>query len=170
LAAAGLAFTLGILADRVVRTEPSQASSPALTEEKAPSPARPVESGPTRYPAQVLRVIDGDTFEARVAVWPGLDVTTKVRLRGVDAPEMRAQCDAEHVQAEAARDALSAMLAKGEVTISTVSLDKHGGRVLAAASARGTPDVSGALLAARVARPYSGGRRDGWCGGLVARD
>src|SRR5579863_4445523 len=24
------------------------------------------------YPAEVLRVIDGDTFEARVRVWPGL--------------------------------------------------------------------------------------------------
>jgi endonuclease YncB( thermonuclease family) len=38
------------------------------------------------HPAEVLRVLDGDTFEARVRLWPGLDVTTKVRLRGVDAP------------------------------------------------------------------------------------
>ena len=25
------------------------------------------------HPAEVLRVIDGDTFEARVHLWPGLD-------------------------------------------------------------------------------------------------
>ena len=33
------------------------------------------------YPANVLYVIDGDTFEARVRIWPGTEVTTKVRLR-----------------------------------------------------------------------------------------
>jgi len=31
------------------------------------------------HPAEVLRVIDGDTFEARVHLWPGLDITTKIR-------------------------------------------------------------------------------------------
>ena len=27
------------------------------------------------HPAEVLRVLDGDTFEARVHLWPGLEVT-----------------------------------------------------------------------------------------------
>ena len=40
------------------------------------------------HPAEVLRVLDGDTFEARVRVWPGLDITTKIRLRSIDAPEL----------------------------------------------------------------------------------
>src|SRR5437764_15297572 len=53
------------------------------------------------HPAEILRVLDGDTFEARVRVWPGLDITTKVRLRGIDAPELRAHCEDERVQAEA---------------------------------------------------------------------
>jgi endonuclease YncB( thermonuclease family) len=44
------------------------------------------------YPADVIRILNGDTFEARARVWPGLDITTKVRLRGIDAPEMRARC------------------------------------------------------------------------------
>ena len=43
------------------------------------------------YPVEVLRVIDGDTFEARVRIWPGMDVTTKVRLRGIDAAELHAR-------------------------------------------------------------------------------
>ena len=50
------------------------------------------------HPAEILRVIDGDTFEARVRVWPGLDITTKVRLRGIDAPELRAHCEGERVK------------------------------------------------------------------------
>jgi endonuclease YncB( thermonuclease family) len=49
-------------------------------------------AGAASAPADVIRILDGDTFEARARVWPGLDITTKVRLRGIDAPEMRARC------------------------------------------------------------------------------
>jgi endonuclease YncB( thermonuclease family) len=115
------------------------------------------------HPAEVMRVIDGDTFEARVHLWPGLDVTTRVRLRGVDAPEFKARCGEERIKAEAAREALRAILDQGEVGISRVSLDKYGGRVLADASTRATPDISSALLSVGAVRRYSGGHRDGWC-------
>jgi micrococcal nuclease len=127
-------------------------------------PAAQLPLSTMSYPAEVLRVIDGDTFEARVRIWPGQDVTTRVRLRGIDAPEMRARCPQEERGALAARDALSAILAQGGVGVSKVGPDKYGGRIVAAASTRKTPDVSGALLAAGVARPYDGGRREGWCG------
>jgi endonuclease YncB( thermonuclease family) len=117
------------------------------------------------YPAEVIRVLDGDTFEARVRVWPGLEITTKVRLRSIDAPEMRARCAEERIKAEAARDALSVLLARGRVVISDVSLGKYGGRVLAEASARDTGSVAAALLAGGHVRRYAGGRRRSWCGG-----
>jgi endonuclease YncB( thermonuclease family) len=112
---------------------------------------------------QVVRVLDGDTFEARVNVWPGIDITTKVRLRGVDAPELRAKCETEQARARAARDALAMMLSEGAVGISHVMPDKYGGRVVADASTRRTADVSAALLRAGVVRNYGGGRRDHWC-------
>jgi endonuclease YncB( thermonuclease family) len=115
------------------------------------------------HPAEVLRVVDGDTFEARVHLWPGLDITTRVRLRGIDAPELKARCGDERIKAEAAREALRTMLDQGEVAISRVTLDKYGGRVVADASTGATPDVSAALLGAGLARRYSGGHRDGWC-------
>ena len=115
------------------------------------------------HPADVLRVFDGDTFEARVRLWPGLDVTTKVRLRGVDAPELNARCFEEREKAEAARDALKRILAEGQSGLAQVTLDKYGGRVVAAASTVATPDVSSALIAAGVGLPYGGGRRQGWC-------
>ncbi len=111
-------------------------------------------------------MLDGDTFEARVHVWPGIDITTKVRLRGIDAPELKARCPQERDKAEAAREALRAMLAEGEVAVLRVSLDKYGGRVVADAATRGTPDVSAAMLATGHARAYSGGRRESWCDGL----
>jgi micrococcal nuclease len=111
----------------------------------------------------VLRVIDGDTFEARVHVWPGLDITTKIRLRGIDAPELKARCPAERAMAEAARDALRDMLAEGQVGISAVTLDKYGGRVVADAATRSVASVSAELQAKGLARGYRCGRRLSWC-------
>jgi endonuclease YncB( thermonuclease family) len=116
------------------------------------------------HPAEVLRVNDGDTFEARVHVWPGMQVTTKVRLRGIDAAEFRAQCAEEYRLAGAARDALARMLAEGGVIIGRVDFDKYGGRVVANAATRSTPDISDALLKTGLVRAYDGGRREGWCG------
>ncbi len=115
------------------------------------------------YPADVLRVIDGDTFEARVRVWPGLDVDTKVRLRGIDAAELHARCSDELAKAHAARTALETILAEGGVAVSRVGVDKYGGRVDAVASTRNTADVSAAMLNGGWARRYDGGRRGTWC-------
>jgi endonuclease YncB( thermonuclease family) len=154
--AAGM--TAGALVAPVGAGRTVAVTAPDAVPEVAPGPA--LRSG---HPADVLRVLDGDTFEARVHLWPGLDVTTRVRLRGIDAPEMKARCGDERVRAEAARDALRAILDQGEVGVSRVTLDKYGGRVVADASTQATPDVSAALLGAGVARRYSGGHRDGWC-------
>jgi endonuclease YncB( thermonuclease family) len=117
-----------------------------------------------RRPVDVIRTIDGDTFEARVHLWPGLDIMTRVRLRGIDAPELKAQCEKELRMAEAASDALQNLLAEGEVTISNVGPDKYQGRVDADVATRRTPNVSDALLAGGFARAYDGGHRSGWCG------
>jgi endonuclease YncB( thermonuclease family) len=124
-----------------------------------PSPST-VRSG---HPTEVLRVIDGDTFEARVHIWPGMDVTTRIRLRGIDAAELHARCDGERAQALAARDALTRMLAEGGVAVAGVGQDKYGGRVDADVSTAKTADVSAALLAGGFARAYFGGHREGWC-------
>jgi endonuclease YncB( thermonuclease family) len=115
------------------------------------------------YPADVLRIIDGDTFEARVRVWPGLDVDTKVRLRGVDAAELHARCADELAKAQAARSALETILSDGGVALSRVGVDKYGGRIDATVSTRRTADVSAALLNGGFARSYDGGKRGTWC-------
>jgi endonuclease YncB( thermonuclease family) len=116
-----------------------------------------------RHPVDVIRTIDGDTFEARVHVSPGLDLTTRVRLRGIDAPELKASCPQELQMAEAASDALRGLLGEGDVTIFNIGPDKYQGRVVADVATKRTENVSTALLAAGHARSYSGGRRSGWC-------
>ncbi len=96
---AAACFAAGLSAGALLL--PSTASNPHVARQSVqPTPIEPIRSG---YPADVIRVIDGDTFEARVRVWPGMDVTTKVRLRGIDAAELHARCDAERTKALAAR-------------------------------------------------------------------
>jgi endonuclease YncB( thermonuclease family) len=173
LVAAGAVFALGFAAGAIVRTaHPLQRTTAietafASARDAEPMPAAaanaPRFNAQLAYPAEVVRVIDGDTFQARVRVWPGLDVDTKVRLRDIDAPELHARCADELAKAQAARAALETMLAAGGVTISRVGLDKYGGRVDAAVSTRDTADVSAALLNGGFARSYDGGRRGTWC-------
>jgi hypothetical protein len=62
------------------------------------------------------------------------------------------------------RDALVRLLAQGSVGVTGVGQDKYGGRVDADVSTAGTPDVSAAMLDGGYARPYSGGKRQSWCG------
>ena len=93
-----------------------------------------------------------------------MDITTRVRLRGVHAPELHARCEDEREKARAARDGLAQLLAAGEVGVSHIGQDKYGGRVDASVSTARTPDVSEALLARGLARRYHGGRRASWCG------
>jgi micrococcal nuclease len=113
-------------------------------------------------PVDVVRTIDGDTFLARVHQRDGRNLFARVRLRGIDAPEMKAACREELDKAEAATDALRALLGQGSVTIYNLGSDKYG-RVLADVATRQTANVSAALLAGGYARTYNGGHRDGWC-------
>ena len=163
-------FGLGVALDAMVRPAATPLPiEPALAAAAVSAPAAPGVAIPRRldpalaYPAEVLRIIDGDTFEARVRVWPGLDVDTKVRLRGIDAAELHARCADELTKAQAARTALQSILADGGVAISRVGVDKYGGRVDASVSTRSTPDVSAALLSGGFARSYGGGKRGTWC-------
>ena len=174
LVTAAVIFALGVTVGAMVRPSslPESARSFDTARAAAASDAEPAASVGTNshkfdlqtvYPAEVVRIIDGDTFQARVQVWPGLSVDTKVRLRGIDAPELHARCADEYAKAQAARAALETMLAAGGVTISRVGIDKYGGRVDASVATRDTADVSAALLNGGWARSYDGGRRGSWC-------
>src|SRR5436309_2606231 len=154
-AVGGVVFAAGVATGALVSaifssppaTVGEATAAPAATAPDLPSPAESRAALRAAHPAQLLRVLDGDTFEARVHVWPGIDITTKVRLRGIDAPELRGRCPDERIKAEAARDALAAMLNEGDLIVQRVGLDKYGGRVLADAVTRSVPDISAAMLA-----------------------
>lgn len=128
-----------------------------------PAPAaEPPVPGPVE--ARVLRVIDGDSFVAEARVWPGHTVTVNVRIRGIDAPELRSRCKAEREAAATARAALEALLGGGAVGMTNIVGGKYYGRVVADVTAVDGGAVADAMLAAERARPYSGGRRAAFCG------
>jgi endonuclease YncB( thermonuclease family) len=169
IAWAAAAFLAGIIIGNLVSPELIGRQVMANTAPSPPAVTPAPQTMPGSHPAEVLRVLDGDTFEARVRVWPGLDITTKIRLRGIDAPELKARCAEERIKAENARAALIAILGDGGVAVGHVGLDKYGGRVLADAATRSTPDIGAAMLAKGLARPYGGGRRESWCNGSEDR-
>lgn len=139
--------------------------------------AKEVLKGP--FPFEVLEIIDGDTFRARITIWLGQSVDVKVRLKGVDTPEMRGKCAAEKQLAQKAKDFAAAWLKKNPAVLTNVHYGTYAGRVLATIeksralarieksrlsastySENGT--LGAALLSAKLAKPYRG-RRAIWC-------
>ena len=120
---------------------------------------------PGPVPAQVLEVIDGDTVVVRARIWIGQEVETRVRLQGVDAPELRGKCARERLLARQARDLVQATIGGGEVIMRDIRYGKYAGRVVARVLTPEGADSTDALLEAGLGRPYRGGRRESWCDG-----
>ena len=133
----------------------------SLATAPARAAAAQVLAGP--YLGAVERVVDGDTIAVRVTVWLQQDLTVLVRLRGIDAPEMRGRCTDERLRAEAATTALAELVAGGSVVLSEIEGDKYFGRVLADVATPEGADVGRALIERGFARAYDGGTRGGWC-------
>ncbi len=106
---------------------------------------------------------DGDTCTFTIpGVHPLLGDHIGVRIRGMDAPEIRGKCEAEREGALRARDELVAILTRAkEIRLVDVARDKYF-RILATVTADGR-DVSAALVKIGLARHYEGGTRLGWC-------
>ena len=90
-----------------------------------------VFAGP--YEATVVRVIDGDTIEVDVALWPGLRAEYAVRVRGIDAPELfRPDCQNEMDLAQDAKAQVEKFYPVGaNIQLRDVSYDAFSGRVVA---------------------------------------
>jgi micrococcal nuclease len=114
-------------------------------------------------PVEVMRVIDGDTVELKAHVWLDQTVVTRVRLRSIDAPELRAGCPEETRKAVAAQEALMALLHGGRAYLTGLGRDKYGGRVLGDLLTQDGHAISQKMLLSGHARAYVGGRRQGWC-------
>jgi endonuclease YncB( thermonuclease family) len=119
-------------------------------------------AGPVR--AHLVRVLDGDTVEVLARIWPDHYVETRVRLAGIDAPELRGRCAEESALAERAKARLAALLAGNRLLLADVHYGKYAGRVVARVLTEDGRDVAQILRTEKLARPYAGGRRAHWCG------
>lgn len=114
---------------------------------------------------RVMKVVDGDTFQAKVQLWPNIYWEGLVRIAGVDAPEsITPKCYEEFTAAAKAKEALKDILLS-DVLLSNVKPDKYSGRVIADVFAIGRGEVSALLLEQNVVVPYDGGKRRDWCSG-----
>lgn len=105
---------------------------------------------------------DGDTIGITLPLPVPLDAAA-VRVRGVDAPEMRGECQAERDLAARARSlTVSAIIGAERIEFCEPEWDRYGGRVVATVRIDGR-DLAELLIAAGVARIYDGGRREPWC-------
>jgi micrococcal nuclease len=145
-----LIFTLFATTFPLEASERRHARSPVVSQISAPV-AGPVE-------ADLVRVIDGDTLLVNAHPWPQHAISVLVRIRGIDAPELKSRCPAARQTAKRARDEL-ARLATGAIRLSNISGDKYFGRVVADVSAESSGDVAAAMLGSGLARSYDGGRR-----------
>lgn len=131
----------------------------------APAPAASGEALPGPITARVLKIVDGDTIAVRARVWLGQDIEIRVRLDGVDAPELKARCADELHMAERAREFLVRRIAGTDVTLTNIHHGKYAGRVIARVATSDGLDLSQALLEAGLARRYGGERRRPFCDG-----
>ncbi len=128
------------------------------------------------YEGRVVRVIDGDTVVVRVGVWPGMSAETSVRIRGIDAPEMRGpDCEAERDWAERATAHVERHYPEGAaVRLTEVSFGSFAGRVVAGLARHDGEDwisLGAELIGEDLAVAWEPGEdRPDWCAMAEAGD
>ncbi len=121
-------------------------------------------SAANAMPAVVDYIFDGDTFAAYAYIDDDIQVAVRVRLMNVDTPEIHGQCEREIEMALRARDRLAQLAPVGSrVELVNIRDDKYLGRIDANVILPDGRDVGDVLISERMGRPYSGGRRAGWC-------
>jgi len=78
------------------------------------------------YKAKVLDIYDGDTMTVEIDLGFTIKFTAKLRLLGIDTPEIRSKDQTEKALAYEARDYLRNLLLNKEVTINTTKKGKYG--------------------------------------------
>jgi endonuclease YncB( thermonuclease family) len=123
--------------------------------------AESVIAGPVA--AEVVSVIDGDTLTVRARIWLDLEMTVNIRIRGIDAPEVRGHCAREKILAAAATERLGEVAGAGSVQLSNIGKDKYFGRAVADVTTPEGRSLALLMLSSGLVRDYGGGTRRGWC-------
>lgn len=118
------------------------------------------------YPAQIIKVTDGDTVVIAAPFLPApLKPQLAVRIFGVDTPEKghRAKCASEAQRGEAATQfTKKAVASTKQHQVMLYGWDKFGGRVLGDMILDGV-SLRAELIRNGLAREYYGDAKQSWC-------
>lgn len=129
-----------------------------LTVAVATADARDEIAGPVA--AEILRVIDGDTLLVEATPWPQQRMEVYVRIRGIDAPELKSRCARQRAAGLYARQALESLAAGSHrIQLTRISGDKYFGRIVADVILPDGRSAADDLLLAGLVQTYDGGRK-----------
>lgn len=114
-------------------------------------------------PSRINAIYDGDTFYVDVDEWPDvIGKNIKVRISGIDTPEIRTKCKEEKRLGRLAKQfAVERLRAAKKVELKNLKRGKYF-RVIADVYVDGL-DLGEMLISAGHARRYDGGTREAWC-------
>lgn len=78
------------------------------------------------YKASLIKVIDGDTFDAMVDLGFNVSLKVRVRLSGIDAPESRTRDKEEKRRGLKAKERLRGLLQEKPILIESKEWGKYG--------------------------------------------
>jgi len=114
------------------------------------------------YNADYIFNYDGDSITLAIEIWPDLIQVKRVRLAGVDTPEIKSKCETEKILAADAKNYVADTLSSAESILVTVSGFGKYGRPISVITADGV-DLSSSLIDMGLGREYDGGKREAWC-------
>lgn len=109
------------------------------------------------YQAQVLRVVDGDTLDARVDLGFSVHYCVRVRLVGINAPESRTRNKEEKIRGLAAKERLEQLVGEKTIILKSHGIGKFGrclGEIIV-----GKRNINATLIEEGHAVKYDGGKR-----------
>lgn len=113
--------------------------------------------------SEVTSIYNADTFRANIAGWP--DIIGKripIRVKGIDAPELRGKCKKEIESArQAKQETVSMIRAAKQIELRNMERDKYF-RILADVYLDGV-SLGQELMKKGLARSYDGGNKSIWC-------
>lgn len=113
--------------------------------------------------SEIVDVYDADTFRVNINGYPPIiGKSISIRVKGIDAPEIRGKCEYEKAAAQKAKQFTEQMLRSSKlVELKNIERGKYF-RILADVYIDGER-LAKELIDKGLARPYSGGKRLGWC-------
>lgn len=116
-------------------------------------------SGP--YPATVINIVDGDTFDVVIEVLPDRRVVERIRFQGVDTPEKNSSRACEVRDANRAQQFVEDKINQAGNQVELFNLMSGKYRVVADVFIDGEP-LADQIIEAGLGMPYYGGKRPEW--------